>query len=548
MSRGHHLAICSASIRPSARRRMGTAICGAKERFAALSAYSYSEKGAFMIQTFLVAARDRARLAQLFSVVARFGLTGLLNRIGIPQKGQNLETANLPERVRLALEELGPTYIKFGQILATRRDILTDEWAEALEKLQSGAPTLPYESLRADVELALGEPVEQAFLEFDRTPLAAASIAQVHRATLKDGRKVVVKIRRPGIRQQMEADLRLLRHMAALVEANNEEARRIKPHALIDQLARDILDELDFTREGRNADMLRADYANDARIVIPQIHWEWTSENLLVMDYIEGIPPRNPDLLRAAGLNPSIIAETGAELVLYMVLIHGRFHGDPHPGNLLCLSGNRIALLDLGSVGTVSTRRQHEFLTFIVGIQSGSAVAVTDMFMQWSMDQNLSRERILAASEQLIARHSGEPLVLSDMVADMFRLLRQEALALPPDLLLVFKSLLTIDGVLSRIEPDFDLSKTLESLRRKLLFSRLSGIQEQGLRSDFLLELLRLGEDAPHLIRKASQWMDRQVKPPPPPQIIDDKGIKRALWLVSAAIIFSAILNAGIIL
>lgn len=454
----------------------------------------------------------------------------------------------MPERVRLALEELGPTYIKFGQILATRRDILTDEWAEALEKLQSGAPTLPYESLRADVELALGEPVEQAFLEFDRTPLAAASIAQVHRATLKDGRKVVVKIRRPGIRQQMEADLRLLRHMAALVEANNEEARRIKPHALIDQLARDILDELDFTREGRNADMLRADYANDARIVIPQIHWEWTSENLLVMDYIEGIPPRNPDLLRAAGLNPSIIAETGAELVLYMVLIHGRFHGDPHPGNLLCLSGNRIALLDLGSVGTVSTRRQHEFLTFIVGIQSGSAVAVTDMFMQWSMDQNLSRERILAASEQLIARHSGEPLVLSDMVADMFRLLRQEALALPPDLLLVFKSLLTIDGVLSRIEPDFDLSKTLESLRRKLLFSRLSGIQEQGLRSDFLLELLRLGEDAPHLIRKASQWMDRQVKPPPPPQIIDDKGIKRALWLVSAAIIFSAILNAGIIL
>lgn len=489
-----------------------------------------------MIQTLLVAAKDRARLAEVFSILTRFGLNGLLGRIGILKKSPDQDVINLPERTRMALEELGPTYIKFGQILATRRDILGDEWIEALEKLQSGAPTLPFESLRPQVEQALGEAVEQAFQSFETTPLAAASIAQVHRATLRDGTQVVVKIRRPGIRERMEADLRLLRHMAALAEANNAEARRLKPQALVDQLARDILDELDFTREGRNADMLRADYAQDDRIVIPQIHWNWTSETLLVMDYIAGIPPRDPATLRAAGLDTAVIAKTGAELVLYMVLIHGRFHGDPHPGNLLCLSGNRIALLDLGSVGIVSPRRQHEFLTFIVGLQSGSAVAIADMFMLWSKDENLSRDRILAVSETLVARHSGGPLVMSEMIADMFPLLRQESLVLPPDLLLIFKALITIDGVLSRIEPDFDLTATLGSLRGKLLMSRLSGLQDSGRRSDFLLELMRLGEDAPHLIRKASQWLDHPSTLAPAAPAFDDKGIKHGLWLIAAAI------------
>jgi ubiquinone biosynthesis protein len=414
---------------------------------------------------------------------------------------------------------------------------VTDEWVEELEKLQNGAPTLPFDVLRPQVEQALGESVEQAFQSFDIMPLAAASIAQVHRATLRDGTPVVVKIRRPGIRHRMEADLRLLRHMAALAEANNADIRRFKPQALVDQLTRDILDELDFTREGRNADLLRADYAQDDRIVVPQIHWNWTSETLLVMDYIEGIPPRNPTELHAAGLNTSIIAQTGAELVLNMVLIHGRFHGDPHPGNLLCLSGNRIALLDLGSVGIVSPRRQHEFLTFIVGLQSGSASAIADMLMLWGKDEQLLHDQIMAAAELLVARHSGGPLVLSEVIADMFPMLRQLSLTLPPDLLLIFKALITIDGVLSRIEPDFDLTATLSTLRGKLLLSRLHLLQDRSRSGDFLLELMRLGEEAPRLMRKANQWLDR----PPPSQThlqaIDVKGIKQALWLISAAIL-----------
>lgn len=493
-----------------------------------------------MIQTLKVAARDRGRLAEIISVAARFGLTGLLSRIGLAKKNGDLDAPDLPDRVRSALEELGPTYMKLGQILATRRDILPEEWTRSLEQLQSGAPTLPFEELREAVEQALGEPVTTAFAEFDTTALAAASMAQVHKARLHDGREVVVKIRRPGIRERMEADLRLMRHLATLAEANSAEVRRRKPQSLVDQLARDILDELDFTREGRNADMLRADYAADDRIVVPTIYWQWSSETVLVMDFLSGIPPRDPQALRAAGLDPKIIADLGAELVLSMVLINGRFHGDPHPGNLLCMDGNRIGLLDLGSVGLVSPRRQHEFLTFLVGLRSGSAVAMADMLAQWSREADVSNERLLTASERLIARHGSGPLVLDAMIADFFPLLREEGLILPPDLLLMFKAMVTIDGVLSRIEPGFDLSEALEDMRGTLMAARISAMAGKDRRQALTLELVRLAEEAPHFMRSATDWLERQPKPVPPLPI--DRAVRHGAWVIAGAIVLHAVL------
>ncbi|WP_339500844.1 AarF/ABC1/UbiB kinase family protein, partial [Pseudomonas canadensis] len=175
----------------------------------------------------------------------------------------------------------------------------------------------------------------------------------------------MLKIRRPDIRPRMEADLRLIAELAALAETSSAEARRFRPRELVRQLAQAVLEELDFTSEGRNADRLRADFAQDPRVVIPEIHWQWTSETLLVMDFIEGVPPREAATLRAAGLEPAVIAALGADVVLDMVMINGRFHGDPHPGNLLCLPGNRIALLDLGMIGHVSPRRREEVIAFV---------------------------------------------------------------------------------------------------------------------------------------------------------------------------------------
>lgn len=474
-----------------------------------------------ILQTMTVAARDRARMAEVSAVIARFGLDSLLNRLGLGGDAAK-DDADLPTRTRRALEALGPTYVKLGQILATRRDLLTDDWIAAFEQLQSDAPRLPFATLRPAVEAALGESPETAFARFDTQPLAAASIAQVHRATLhgldgRPGREVVVKIRRPGIRAGMEADLRLLRHLAALIEARSEVVRRMMPSAMIEQLGREILAELDFTNEGRNADLLRADLASLERVVVPAIHWPLTSEGVLVMDYIDGVPPRDPALLRAKGIDPDAIADLGAQLVLEMVLVNGRFHADPHPGNLLCLpplsgvdsDGDRLALLDLGSVGFVSPRRQHEFLTFILSLRGNDPGGVADMLGLWSQAGNVPRERLLIASERLVARHGTGALVLNAMVADFFPLLRKEGLVLPPDLVLIFKAMVTMDGVLSGIAPDFDLSEALTALRGRMVASKLTRLMAPDRLEAVLLELSRLAADAPGLMRAATAKLER---------------------------------------
>ena len=497
-----------------------------------------------ILETVTVAARDRARMAEVSGVIARFGLDSLLGRLGSGVEARN--DADLPNRTRRALEALGPTYVKLGQILATRRDMLSDEWIAAFEQLQSDAPRLPFDTLRPAVEAALGEPPETAFAAFDAEPLAAASIAQVHRATLHDGTQVVVKIRRPGIRKAMEADLRLLRHLAALVEARSAAARRMTPGAMIDQLGREILDELDFTNEGRNADLLRADLASIPEALVPRIHWQHTSESVLVMDYVEGISPRDPAQLRARGVDPSAIAQVGARLVLEMVLVNGRFHADPHPGNLLCLpprapgEHDRLALLDLGSVGFVSPRRQHEFLTFILSLRGNDPGGVADMLGLWSQDRSgtgeVSRERLLTASERLVARHGTGALVLNAMVADFFPLLRKEGLVLPPDLVLIFKAMVTMDGVLAGIAPDFDLSEALAALRGRLVASRLTRLAGPDRLEALLLEVSRVSADAPRLMRAATARLERADEKPADLS----NAIRRAGTFVAAAILVHA--------
>ncbi|MFS0848154.1 ABC1 kinase family protein [Novosphingobium panipatense] len=504
-----------------------------------------------ILETMTVAARDRARMAEVSTIIGRFGLDSLLARLGLG--GEAREDADLPTRTRRALEALGPTYVKLGQILATRRDLLTDEWITAFEHLQSNAPRLPFDQLRPVVEAALGEPPEAAFARFDVEPLAAASIAQVHRAVLHDGTEVVVKIRRPGIRKAMEADLRLLRHLAVLVEERSAMARRMMPSAMIEQLGREILDELNFTNEGRNADMLRADLATMPEAVVPRIHWQHTSDAVLVMDYIVGVPPRDPVALRDRGIDPSVIADIGARMVLEMVLVNGRFHADPHPGNMLCLppgqrgtgesagagAGERLALLDLGSVGFVSPRRQHEFLTFILSLRNNDPAGVADMLALWSQAGEVPRERLLTASERLVARHGSGALVLNAMVADFFPLLRKEGLILPPDLVLIFKAMVTMDGVLSAIAPDFDLSKALTALRGRLVSARLTRLAEPERLEALFLEVSRLSADAPRLMRAATARLEQ--RDPPTQSDGTARAIRHAGTFVGAAIVLHAV-------
>ncbi|WP_312487174.1 AarF/UbiB family protein [Sphingomonas sp.] len=465
-----------------------------------------------MIGAIRVAARDRARLAEVIATASRFGLDVLLARLGLDPARRDPDALpfDLPARTRQAMEALGPVWVKLGQILATRSDLLPPEWIAELEHLHSAAPRLPFDQLRAQVEAALGEPPETAFARFDPEPLAAASIAQVHRAALADGTEVVLKIRRPGIRPIMEADLRLLTQFAAMVEATNAEARRYGAARMVRELSRDILEELDFTNEGRNADRLREDFAREPRVVVPTIHWRHSSETLLVMDYIEGVPPRNAAVLQQAGIDPAAIAATGADIVLDMMLINGRFHGDPHPGNLLCLPGDRIAMLDMGLIGHVSPRRREEVIAFTQAIMNSDSMLLAETMKQWSQTDDIAPARFEAVADRLIVRHGGGSLRLAAILADIFPILREERIVLQPDLLLLFKALITIDGVLSGIQPDFDLSTALRRAASRIVEARLAP-ERWGKRAAALaLELDRLGDDLPRLIRATTRKLESE--------------------------------------
>ncbi|UFN47107.1 AarF/UbiB family protein [Roseomonas sp. OT10] len=491
----------------------------------------------------LVAARDRKRIAEIGGVVARFGLGALLSRLGLGgwAPGEEGEAAGpgLPHRFRLALEALGPTFVKLGQILGTRADLLPRDWIAELEQLQSGAPRLPFEALRAQVEEDLGAAPETVFAHFDTEPLAAASIAQVHRARLADGTEVVLKIRRPGIRPRMEADLRLLAALAATAEQAGERVARHNPRALLRQLTEAVLEELDFTQEGRNADRLAANFRGRDGVVVPRIHWSLSSERLLVQDYLAGTPPTSAERLRAAGIDPRRIAALGAEVVLDMVLVDGLFHADPHPGNLLCLPGDRIGLLDLGMVGHVSPRRREEMVGFVTALATGDPARLAEVLAIWS-DGRATASRLTPAAERLIARHGSGRLVLTQVMADMMALVREEGLAMPPDLLLIFKALATIDGVLNRIDPGFDLAAAAGQAGRRVLQARTDPDALRRRLSALLLDLGSAGDDLPRLLRAATRRLNERADGPDPRAA--------ALERLAAALRWGAALLAGSVL
>lgn len=483
-----------------------------------------------MFENLIVAARDRKRLAEITAVLGRFGLDSLIARLG--RGGE--DAPGTPERARLALEALGPTFVKLGQILATRSDLLPPDWITELEKLHSTAPTLPFDELRPAVEAALGEAPEAVFAEFDTGPVAAASIAQVHRARLADGRSVAVKIRRPGIRPLMEADLRLIAAMARTIEVRPSIAR-LRPREIVAQLSEAVLAELDFTQEGRNADRFRANFARQPKLVVPGIHWEFSSETLLVMDFVEGVPMRDAAHLTAAGIAPTAIAALGADVVLQMVLIDGFFHGDPHPGNLLCQPGDRIALLDFGMVGHVSPKRREELLGFVQSITGRDPDRLADLLGNWT--EHVDRAAVEAAAARLVERHGQGRLILARVVEDIMTLLRQHALAMPADLVLTFKALITLDGVLGRIDPDFDLTAATRRAWLMAMRARISPGAVRDRMSSLLLELATIEDNLPRLIRAATTRLTEPAPPLPKP----DRTLPLAV-LTGAAMIAGAIL------
>jgi len=295
-------------------------------------------------------------------------MISLPKRILLRQGKSDNEEKSRGERIRLFLEEMGPTFIKLGQIASTRPDLVPDDIIKELEQLQNNVPPFPYEEAVAIIETSLGATKEEIFGHIEEKPLGSASIGQVHKGELLDGETVAIKVQRPDIEQTVRNDLEILHRLASLAESRMNWARQYQVKDMIDEFSRAILEELDYTIEARNTERLGKQFAEDGTVHIPEIYWEATTKNVLTMEYIEGIRINDFESIDTLGYSRTILAERVTNAVFHQILIEGFFHGDPHPGNINVLPGETIAFMDFGMVGKMTKEMKANFGALLISL------------------------------------------------------------------------------------------------------------------------------------------------------------------------------------
>jgi ubiquinone biosynthesis protein len=440
-----------------------------------------------MLRETISVMRDLPRLHEITSVLIRHGLGDLVRRLGVAnilerageilQWGEAGETATLdpPQRVRRALEQLGPTFIKLGQVMATRMDLFPPGWIAEFEKLQSTVPPVAFAELVPELERALGRSPFQVFRDIDTKAFGSASIAQVHRARLPDGTPVVLKIRRPGIRPKIEADLRILFHLAELLESEMPEIRRYQPTQVVAQFARCLERELDLALEARNVQRFAKNFADDPFVVIPKVYPEWTCEVMNVQEHVIGIPATDLAAVDRAGLDRKLLAARGVDAILKMILVDGFFHADPHPGNVFYLPGNRLAIIDFGMVGRLSQMRRNQVVDLLAGLSRMDEEPMIDVLLDWAGDAYVDEEKLAADVDELVFEYEGMPLKdirVATLLRQFAAIVREHSIVLPPDLTLMFKALITLEGLGRQYDPQFHLIDHLTPPLRHALIER----------------------------------------------------------------------------
>jgi ubiquinone biosynthesis protein len=442
-----------------------------------------------MLRETVSVMRDLPRLHEIASVLIRYGggdivralgLAGVLERAGkllhwhTPSEISKLE---LPVRIRMALTELGPTFVKLGQILATRVDLFPPAWIAEFELLHSNVPPVAFELLRPLLEATYGRPLEDVFDDLRTEPFAAASIAQVHRARLKDGTGVVLKVRRPDIMPKVEADLRILEHLARLVEFDMPEMRRFRPVQIVGQLQRSLLNELDLAKEARNLAVFARNFVDDDTVRVPKVFMEYCGEIVNVQEELVGVPAGDLDAARAAGMDLPLLAARGADAVLKMILVHGHYHADPHPGNVFFLAGNRIGILDFGMVGRLTEVRRAQLTDFLGALINKDEQGLLNVLTLWAGDAEIDEDKLAYDLTEIIFSYDDLPLRdirLAPLLADVSAVLRNNQLAIPPDLTLLFKALITLEGLGYQLDPDFHMVDHLEPFVLEVMGERYS--------------------------------------------------------------------------
>jgi ubiquinone biosynthesis protein len=397
----------------------------------------------------------------------RLGLTRF-----VPFHRQILDQSDRPERyswaehVRLGLEELGTTGIKLGQILSTRPDLLPPDLITELEKLRDRVPAVPTDVIIRTIESEFGCSVAEVFSEFEDVPLAGASIGQVHGATLLDGTRVVVKVRKPGIEETVSTDLAIVADLAARAARAELLGRNYDVVAVADDFAWTLRAEMDYVREGRNADRLRQAFADDPRVLIPAVHWSHTTQAVLVMERIDGIRIADVEAIEAAGHSRRALARTSAEILMKQVFEDGFFHADPHPGNFMVTSEGRLALLDFGMVGELEEAIHHRLLQVLVAVVSQDAEAVTNAIEALGVIRTpVVRESVRRDVRHVLGRYYGlsaSQFDLREYINDTLTIVRRHGLQLPTELALVLKTVGMSEGLWRSLDPAFNSAQTAE--------------------------------------------------------------------------------------
>ncbi len=380
-------------------------------------------------------------------------------------------TLSEARHLRLAFEELGVTFIKLGQILSTRPDLLPDDYLDELGKLRDAVPPVDAVDIRAVLEAELGTSLDRCFAHFDDNPLASASIGQVHAAKLLDGTDVVVKVQKPGVPERVAEDVEVLRQLAAVAEQRSQTARRYDAEALVDEFEWQLRAELDYFREARNALRFAEQLAGNPAVLIPRIHWRYTTRMVLTMERLEGVPIHDGEGIDAAGIDRRLVAENCATILLESIFQHGFYHADPHPGNFFVQPGGAIAVVDFGMVGQISEDNRFSLVRLLDAVVHQKPDAAVDALGELGMRPRASERRTFVRDmRHMLDAYYGldlEDISASRLYRDLTAISRRHSLPMPADLALLFKTISMNEGLERAINPSFNFLRTAEPFARE---------------------------------------------------------------------------------
>ncbi len=440
--------------------------------------------------------RHLNRYRHILAILFKYGFGDLVETLKIEQyieiglnmisrkRRERLERFTRAERVRMALEELGPTYIKLGQILSIRPDLVSVDFINEFTKLQDKVPSFEFAGFRQTIEKELGRSIEGVFAELHPEPLASASIGQVHRARLHNGDEVVIKVQRPGIDKVVEVDLEIMLHLATLAERHIEELAFHRPVRIVEEFAHSIEKEMNYIIEADSMERAAGQFLKDPCVYMPKVYRELSTRKILTIEYINGIKVSEKQQLLEAGLDCRLITERGAEVLLKQIFTYGFFHADPHPGNIFVLPRNVICLIDFGMMGAVDRSTREIFVKLVDGLMRRDDPRVASILIKltdWEIEPNQTQlEKDVA---EFAGRHLMKPLAeieLAKMLQNLLELATKHRMRIPPDIFLMIKALSQVEGVARLLNPRFDIFQKAAPFIRKVQMARLAPVRLMG--------------------------------------------------------------------